>query len=204
MRNKKLYATLIAGALAVSMMGTTVMASTASTTANGQTKFTYSPGTAGPTDPIAPGNEENANNNWMVTYPRTITLMDNNEAEAAQASTKGQAVAFTVKQRQAGADNSDKVTAGNVGDGIQVSGTWTGGNSDIAMNATSGGSTVKMGLVASGTTAFLNSGGTVTTLTVADPDNEGYAVIKTGQVSQAVEGATYTATIDFTFTRTGN
>ena len=77
MKNKKLFAAALTAALAVSMMGTSVMAY------EGKTNFKYTPGTAGPTDPITPGNEETDQNNWMVSYPRNITLMDNNEAASA-------------------------------------------------------------------------------------------------------------------------
>ena len=45
MKNKKLFAAALTAALAVSMMGTSVMAY------DGTTKFTYTPGTSGPIDP---------------------------------------------------------------------------------------------------------------------------------------------------------
>ena len=76
MKNKKLFAAALTAALAVSMMGTSVMASTPS----GTTEFSYTPGTAGPTVPVNPADPENDPNNWIVSYPRSIVLMDNNEA----------------------------------------------------------------------------------------------------------------------------
>ena len=48
MKNKKLFAAALTAALAVSMMGTSVMAY------DGTTKFTYTPGTSGPIDPVNP------------------------------------------------------------------------------------------------------------------------------------------------------
>lgn len=192
---RKLYAALIAGAVVVSMMGTTVMAS------EGTTNFKYSPGTSGPTDPITPGDEETDANNWMVSYPRTITLMDNNESDLANAQTKGQTLNFKVTQRQAGADGRDEVTAGNVGSGITVAaGGWTSGT-DIAMAATTGSSTVNMNLTNAAANAFVQPAATVMTLTNTAPEDQSWAVIKQGDAAKAVEGETYTKAVTFTFTR---
>lgn len=195
MKNKKLFAAALTAALAVSMMGTSVMAY------EGKTNFKYTPGTAGPTDPITPGNGETDQNNWMVSYPRNITLMDNNEAAtAAEASTKGQALTFKVSQRQAGADQSDKVTADNVGSGITVAaGGWTSGT-DITMEGT-GNSTVLMNLADAASSKFLAVDDVMMTLNAKTDTDDGFAVIKNGQVAKAVEGETYTATVNFTFTR---
>ena len=51
MKNRKLYAAALAATLAVSMMGTTVMAADVT----GDTTINYTPGTAGPIDPVNPG-----------------------------------------------------------------------------------------------------------------------------------------------------
>lgn len=195
MKNKKLFAAALTAALAVSMMGTSVMAY------DGTTNFKYTPGTSGPTDPVDPGNEENDTNNWMVSYPRNITLMDNNEAETAdQASAKGQALTFKVSQRQAGSDQSDKVTAANVGSGITVAaGGWATGT-DITMQGT-GSSTVIMNLADAASSKFLAVDDVMMTLDATTDTDDGFAVIKNGEVAKAVEGETYTATVDFTFTR---
>lgn len=194
---RKIYATLIAGALAVSMMGTTVMAY------DGTTNFKYTPGTSGPTDPINPGDEETDPNNWMVSYPRNITLMDNNEGTLETASTKGQELIFKVKQRQAGSDNSDAVSAANVGAGIVVAaGGWASGT-DIDMAASAGTSTVKMNLTNDAVDTLLQPGTTMMTLTSGTGNDEksGYAIIKEGEVSTAVEGVTYTKAVTFSFTQ---
>lgn len=200
MKNKKLFAAALTAALAVSMMGTSVMAY------DGTTNFKYTPGTSGPTDPINPGDEETDPNNWMVSYPRNITLMDNNESNLASASTKGQELAFKVTQRQAGADQDDTVTADNVQGGIVVAAaatdTWTSGE-DITMAATTGSTSVNMNVTNAEVSAFVQPGSTVMTLTSGSGKDEdiAYAVIKQGEVANAADGETYTATVNFAFTQ---
>ena len=201
MKNRKLFAAALAATLAVSAFGTTVMA------AEGVTNFTYTPGTSGPTDPVNPGDEETSENNWMVSYPRQITLMDNNESDLANASTKGQKLEFKVKQRVAGADGSDKVTAGNVGTGIVVAAgqgtaaSWASGT-DITMKGTKKDTnTVIMQIANAESSSFVQPAGTLMTLTNTTDNDQAFAVIKKDEVKKAVEGETYTVDVKFTFTR---
>ena len=204
MKNRKLYAAALAATLAVSAFGTTVMA------AEGTTNFKYQPGTSGPTDPVNPGTEETSANNWMVTYPRQITLMDNNEMKddtVATAATIGQKLEFTVKQRVAGADGSDKVTAGNVGTGIVVAAgqgtanSWASGT-DITMKGTKKDTnTVMMQIANAEGSSFVQPAGTLMTLTNTTDNDQAFAVIKKDEVKKAVEGETYTVDVKFTFTR---
>ena len=196
MKNKKLFAAALTAALAVSMMGTSVMASTPS----GTTEFSYTPGTSGPTVPVNPADPENDANNWMVSYPRSIVLMDNNESDLTNSATKGQKLTFKVKQRVAGTDG-DKVTANNVGTGITVAaGGWTSGT-DILMTASSGNSEVNMNLANAAGDKFLAPADTMMTLTHTADTDDGFAVIKKGDVQTAVEGVTYTKDVTFTFTK---
>ena len=202
MKNRKLYAAALAATLAVSAFGTTVMA------AEGTTNFTYTPGTAGPTEPVNPGDEESSENNWMVYYPRQITLMDNNEAgdTVDTAATVGQKLDFKVTQRTAGADGSKDVTAENVGSGIVVAagegtaGTWTSG-SEITMKGTTDTNTVMMQIADADTTKYVAPTDTVMTLTNTAANDQAFAVIKKDEVKKAVEGETYTVDVKFTFTR---
>ena len=202
MKNKILFAAALTAALAVSMMGTSVMAY------DGTTKFTYTPGTSGPIDPVNPGDEETSENNWMVHYPRNIVLMDNNEMKEDTISTAanvGQKLTFKVTQRQAGSDGSTNVTAANVGTGITVAaGGWTsttGTKTDIEMAASAGGSKVVMGLTDVTPSKFLAPSETMMTLTDTLATDDGYAVIKKDNVKKAVEGVTYTKDVTFTFTK---
>lgn len=199
MKNKKLYAALVAGTLAVSMMGTTVMAS-APTAPSGDTNFIYNSGWSGPTDPVDPGTEDTNPNNWMVNYPKTIELTEDNLADAVgQASTKGEALTFVVKQRVPGASGDGAVTAANVGAGISVKPSatgWTTGT-DITMTGTSG--EVVMNLANALSDAFLTPNQEMLRLTQDTPTDAGYAVVKDN--SAAVDGETYTKTVKFTFTR---
>lgn len=196
MKNKKLYAALVAGTLAVSMMGTTVLAAAPS----GDTNFIYNSGWSGPTNPVDPGTEETNQNNWMVKYPKTIELTEDNLAAApTNAAAKGKALNFVVKQRVPGADGNSSVTAGNVGAGISVKPKatgWTTGT-DITMTGTQG--SVVMSLADSGSTKYLEPNTEMLRLTVAKQTNNGYAVVKDN--SAAVDGETYTKTVTFTFTR---
>lgn len=199
MKNKKLYAALVAGTLAVSMMGTTVMAA-APTAPSGDTNFIYNSGWVGPTNPVDPGEEETDPNNWMVKYPKTIELTEDNLATApANAATKGKTLNFVVKQRVPGSDNNSNVTAGNVGAGISVKPSatdWSTGT-DITMTGTQG--SVVMSLADSESTKYLEPNTEMLRLTDAKQTDDGYAVVKDN--SAAVDGETYTKTVKFTFTR---
>ena len=205
MKNKKLFAAAMTAALAVSMMGTYVMAATPS----GTTEFSYTPGTAGPTVPVNPADPENDPNNWMVSYPRSIVLMDNNEAgetdDATAAKNVGQGLNFDVKQRVPGT-NGNQVTDKNVGKGITIKPSatgWDSGNdiklkdkvspipNEVTMNLIDAGN--------AGTHNYLNPNGTLATLTHTNDTTTGYAVLKYGSVDSAIEGNTYTGNVTFKF-----
>ena len=210
MKNKKLFAAALTAALAVSMMGTSVMASTPS----GTTEFSYTPGTSGPTVPVNPANPENDANNWMVSYPRSIVLMDNNEAgetdDATAAKNVGQGLNFDVKQRVPGTDG-DQVTAANVGNGITIKPSadgWSSGN-DIKLKdkVSPTPNEVTMNLIDAGTGhpdvtyKYLQPNAVLGTLTHTADTTTGYAVLKYGSVDSAIEGNTYTGNVTFTFTK---
>ena len=211
MKNKKLFAAALTAALAVSMMGTSVMASTPS----GTTEFSYTPGTSGPTDPVNPADPENDPNNWMVSYPRSIVLMDNNEAgngaNATTAKNVGQGLNFDVKQRVPGTDG-DQVTDKNVGKGITIKPSATGWDSgnDIKLKdkVSPTPNEVTMNLIDAGTGnpdvtyKYLQPNGVLGTLTHTADATTGYAVLKYGSVDSAIEGNTYTGNVTFTFTKT--
>ena len=200
MKNKKLYAALVAGTLAVSMMGTTVLASTAPTS-KGNTTFTYNSGWTGPTDPVKPGEEETSPNNWMVNYPKAIELTETNLVEqASEASQSGKALNFKIKQRFPGSDG-DAVKAANVGQGISVkpsAAEWNSGT-NITMAGTSG--SVVMSLTDSDATAYLQPDTEMLRLNASTPTqgDNGYAVVTDN--SQAADGVTYSKVVTFTFTR---
>ena len=208
MKNKKLFAAAMTAALAVSMMGTYVMAATPS----GTTEFSYTPGTAGPTVPVNPADPENDPNNWIVSYPRSIVLMDNNEAgenaNATAAKDVGQGLNFDVKQRVPGT-NGNQVTDKNVGKGITIKPSadgWSSGNdiklkdkvsptpNEVTMNLIDAGN--------AGTHNYLNPNGTLATLTHTNDTTTGYAVLKYGSVDSAIEGNTYTGNVTFKFEKT--
>lgn len=199
---RRIYATLIAGALAVSAMGTTVMAADGPS-ATGETDFSYTPGTAGPTDPVDPGQEDTSPNNWMVTYPRQVVLTDSNIGQAGDATTKGAKLDFVVKQKVAGAKGDYVVTADNVGDGIKVvpsANGWTTGTA-INMDGAKASEVVQMSLATSDSSpSLVSQGGTMTTLTSQDYDKTGYALLT--NAVDAVDGTQYTKAVTFTFTRT--
>lgn len=211
MKNKKLFAAALTAALAVSMMGTSVMASTPS----GTTEFSYTPGTSGPTVPVNPADPENDANNWMVSYPRSIVLMDNNEAgngaNATTAKNVGQGLNFDVKQRVPGT-NGDQVTDKNVGNGITIKPSATGWDSgnDIKLKdkVSPTPNEVTMNLIDAGTGnpdvtyKYLQPNGVLGTLTHTADATTGYAVLKYGSVDSAIEGNTYTGNVTFTFTKT--
>lgn len=208
MKNKKLFAAALTAALAVSMMGTSVMASTPS----GTTEFSYTPGTSGPTVPVNPADPENDANNWMVSYPRSIVLMDNNEAgknaDATTAKNVGQGLNFDVKQRVPGTDG-DQVTAANVGNGITIKPSatgWSSGN-DIKLKdkVSPTPNEVTMNLIDAGTGKpdvtykYLQPNAVLGTLTHTADTTTGYAVLKYGSVDSAIEGNTYTGNVTFKF-----
>lgn len=201
MKNKKLYAALVAGTLAVSMMGTTVLA--AAPTASGDTDFIYNSGWVGPVDPVDPGTEDTNPNNWMVNYPKTIELTEDNlETEVTNAATAGKALNFVVKQRVPGASGTGAVTADNVGAGISVkpsAAEWTSGTA-ITMTGSAG--SVVMSLANSDSSAFLNPDEEMLRLTHTVTTDDGYAVVTDN--SAAEDGVTYTKTVKFTFTRETN
>ena len=208
MKNKKLFAAAMTAALAVSMMGTYVMAATPS----GTTEFSYTPGTAGPTVPVNPADPENDPNNWIVSYPRSIVLMDNNEAgenaNATAAKDVGQGLNFDVKQRVPGT-NGDQVTAKNVGNGITIKPSatgWSSGN-DIKLKdkVSPTPNEVTMNLIDAGTGKpnvtykYLQPNAVLGTLTHTADTTTGYAVLKYGSVDSAIEGNTYTGNVTFKF-----
>ena len=201
MKNKKLYTGLVAGTLAVSMMGTTVMA--AAPTASGDTNFIYNSGWAGPVNPVDPGTEDTNPNNWMVNYPKTIELTEDNlETNVANAATAGKALNFVVKQRVPGASGTGAVTADNVGAGISVKPSadeWASGTG-ITMTGSAG--SVVMSLAKADSSAFLNPNDEMLRLTHTVTTDDGYAVVTDN--SAAEDGVTYTKTVKFTFTRETN
>lgn len=208
MKNKKLFAAAMTAALAVSMMGTYVMAATPS----GTTEFSYTPGTSGPTVPVDPTNPEDDPNNWMVSYPRSIVLMDNNEAaenaDATTAKNVGQGLNFDVKQRVPGT-NGDQVTDKNVGKGITIKPSATGWDSgnDIKLKdkVSPTPNEVTMNLIDAGTGnpdvtyKYLQPNEVLGTLTHTADATTGYAVLKYGTVDSAIEGNTYTGNVTFKF-----
>ena len=212
MKNKKLYAAALAAALVVSAFGSTVMAADVT----GTTTFTYQPGTAGPVDPIDPADPENDPNNWMVSYPRSISLTDNNEAAASALGTDaknvGKQLNFHVYQAVPG-ENGDQINANNIGNGLKITATdssdtaWSNSSPDIKLTTTAG-NDVTMNLIESDTKGnnYVNKGGEIDTFTATGgasvhDTTPGYAVLKNGSVKSAVEGATYTGTVTFTFAK---
>lgn len=205
---RKLYATLIAGVVAVSMLGTTVMA--ASGEATGDTKFTYQAGTAGPTDPVEPGQEETDENNWVVSYPRTVTLTDSNigTADSTGFQNNGASLQFSVRQKQAGVDGDYAIKQKNIPNGIDViavdakkissssESVWTAGNNiTLEAQGTSQGTAIMN--LGSFDNAVVAKGGTVGNLTHLVSENAGSAVITSA--NNISDGATFGATVNFRF-----
>ena len=199
MKNKKLFAAALTAALAVSMMGTSVMAATV----QGDTKLQYTPGTAGPIDPVNPGDEETDTNNWMVVYPRTVTLTDSNLRNTSGTEfDNGAALQFTVKQKQAGADNDYTIKNANIPTGIDVTAetattAWSG--TDITMNAiNSGQGTATMQLAGfDASTTALTAGQTLGNLTDTAATKSGKAELT--DATKVVDGNSYATTITFSF-----
>lgn len=196
MKNKKLFAAALTAALAVSMMGTSVMAATS---AQGTTNFTYTPGTAGPIDPVNPGDEETSVNNWMVVYPRTVTLTDSN-VEAGNTFAKGETLKFTVKQKQAGADNDDTIQQANIPQGVKVEAEGAAQNGDYILNGDTQG-TATMHLGGFNDTTITNTAKELGSLTHDAVTKNGKAVIRNNDA--VVDGNTYSGNVTFTFTNPG-
>lgn len=194
MRRRKLYAAALAATLAVSMMGTSVMAAT---TSNGTTKFSYQPGTSGPIDPVNPGDEETSVNNWLVFYPRTVTLTDSNVNTSTDDFTDGASLSFTVKQKQAGADSSDQIQQANIPQGLKVEAEGAGANGDYTLNGDTQG-TATMHLGGFTNTTITNSAKELGSLTYDQVTKSGKAVIRNND--SVVDGNTYTTNVTFTFT----
>lgn len=203
MKNRKLYAALLTGTLAVTMMGTTVFAS--APTGTGSTEITYKGGTMGPTDPVT---DEDGANNWVVSYPRNIELTDSNitnDASQARAG-KGVALNFTVTQREDIAGDGYAVTAGNVGNGLSITATangWSGAtipmdgrDSEIVNMQLTNGTT------SNSTASFLSDNGQIVKLGVNPAhEDDGYATLTSD--SKPIAGKDYTKTVTWTVTRTG-
>ncbi len=196
MKNRKLYAAALAATLAVSAFGTTVMA--AETTANGTTTFKYTPGTAGPIDPVDPGTEETSENNWMVVYPKTIVLTDEN-VETADTFTKGAALKFTVKQKQAGVDG-DAITEDNIPQGLVIEAEGANDTGDYTLTGASG--TATMQLAGFEGTKITSTANEIGVLTYDEATQSGKAKISNN--ASAIEGTEYTTSVTFTFTNPGN
>lgn len=196
---RKIYATLIAGALAVSAMGTTVMAANE---ASGKTDVNYTAGTAGPTDPVKPGEEETSQNNWMVKYPRTVTLTDSNQGTApTDYASKGEKLQFTVTQKVAGEDGDNTIKNENIPMGIDVtlesaSTSWT--EEDITLNPkgdAAGTATMKLGSFSDVTVS--QDAPAVGNLTDSVATNTAKALLT--DTSKVTDGGTYGTTLTFKF-----
>ena len=196
MKNRKLFAAAMTAALAVSMMGTTVMAATS---AEGTTNFKYKPGTAAPVDPVTPGTEETSVNNWMVVYPRNITLTDSN-IEAGDTFTNGAAVTFTVKQKQAGADNDDTIKEANIPSGISVSAQGAGADGNYTLSGTQGSATMQLAGFTG--TKITNTADELGLLRHNASTQSGKA--KISDDSAVVDGNEYTGQVTFTFENPAN
>ncbi len=196
MKNRKLFAAAMTAALAVSMMGTTVMAATS---AEGTTNFKYQPGTAAPVDPVTPGTEETSVNNWMVVYPRNITLTDSN-IEAGDTFTNGAAVTFTVKQKQAGADNDDTIKEANIPSGISVSAQGAGADGNYTLSGTQGSATMQLAGFTG--TKITNTADELGLLRHNASTQSGKA--KISDDSAVVDGNEYTGQVTFTFENPAN
>ena len=198
MKNKKLFAAALTAALAVSMMGTSVMAATP-TSSEGTTNFTYTPGTSGPIDPVDPGTEETSTNNWMVVYPRSITLTDSN-VEPGDTFNNGAELQFTVKQKQAGADGSDEIKAENIPSGVTVSAGGAGTTGDYALSGGAGSATMQLAGF-NGTSKITQDADELGLLLHNASTQSGKA--KISDASKVVDGNTYTGSVTFTFENPG-
>lgn len=189
MKNRKLYAALLTGTLAVTMMGTTVFASAGQT---GTTQFTYEGGTIQP-----PGTGDA--NDWMVKYPTSVKLADSNKAEnAAGSKTTGVPMEFSVTKKDGSAVEEKNIGAA----GLKITATannWSG--TTIKMNGGNG-ETVNMQLtsgVVANQTNFMQSSGVMATLTpgsAATTKATGYASLSSN--SAPVSGQNYSQTVTWT------
>ncbi len=200
MRNKKLYAAVLVGTMAVGMMGSTVMADP-----TGDTTVTYNSGTITPPDPVNPDTADEDPNNWAVTYDRSIMLADSNIGTgASEVQAAGAKISFEVKQKVAGADGVYDIKEGNIGpNGLSVQTTaddeWTAGT-NIAMDGTQG--TVEMQLANSTNSTpadLLAPGEEIVNLTTDRASDNGFAALTEG--SDAKDGITYTKTITWTVSK---
>ena len=198
MKNKKLFAAALTAALAVSMMGTSVMAATP-TSSTGETNFSYTPGTSGPVDPVDPGTEETSTNNWMVVYPRSITLTDTN-VETGATFDKGAALQFTVKQKQAGADGDDTIKEANIPSGVTVSATGAGTEGNYTLSGTNGSATMQLAGF-DGSSKITDVADEMGVLLHDAATQSGKA--KISDASKVVDGNTYTGSVTFTFENPG-
>lgn len=222
---KKLFAL---GAL--STIGATLVAGTPAfaADADGTTNITYQSSTTGPIGPIDPNNPDTDPNNWMVQYPKTISLNEQNklsnaesgyeEAESlakykAEYNTKAKRLEFRVMRQVAGT-NGLEVSADNIGNGIEVTATadstiWQNTKKEISMKENGGNSSIKMAIGSNkGTSAdaktdtetdLVVKDGVVTTLTHTAHTKNGYAVIVDS--NGEVDGKNYSTTVTFQFTR---
>lgn len=194
MKNRKLYAALLTGTLAVTMMGTTVFASAGQT---GTTQFTYEGGTIQPPDG---GNE----NDWMVRYPTSVKLADSNKAaNAGESLTNGVPMEFSVTKK----DGTTEVTTDNIGNGLNITATaagWAATDKVINMDGTNG-EIVNMQLtsgVTNNQTDFMTDGGIMATLTAgstATTKATGYASLSND--SEPISGADYSKTVTWTVSK---
>ena len=221
---KKLFAL---GALSTVGVGLVSGTPTFAADADGTTNIIYQSSTTGPIGPIDPNDPDNDPNNWMVQYPKTINLTEQNKLSnaddgynstnssqryKAEYQKRAKRLEFKVMRQVAGS-NGIEVSAGNIGNGIQVTATTVNGtwiDKEISMEENGGQSSVKMAIGSNtGTTAEATSDahtdliakdGVVTTLkTGTESKKNGYAVIVDS--NGEVDGKNYTTTVTFQFTR---
>lgn len=197
MKNKKFLAAAMTAALAVSMLGTSVMA--AETSAKGTTNFTYTPGTAGPVDPVNPGEEETSVNNWMVVYPRSITLTDSN-VETGDTFNNGAELTFTVKQKQAGADGDDTIKEANIPSGVSVTAEGANATGDYTLSGGEGSAIMQLAGF-DGSSKITSAANELGLLLHDAATQSGKA--KISNASGIVDGNTYTTSVTFTFVNPG-
>lgn len=122
----------------------------------------------------------------------------------------GKQLPFHIYQQVPG-ENGDQINSNNVGQGIKITATassdatWTG--QDIKLTSAENDEVIMNLISADGkSNAYVNQGGEIDTFTAAaggavhDTTN-GYAVLKNGSVETAIEGAVYSGTVTFTFSK---
>ena len=191
---RKVYAAVIAATLAVGMMGTSVMAET---TASGETTFEYKTGGVGPIEPVDPGTEETSVNNWMVYFPKLVTLTDSNVA-TADTFTKGTDVTFTVKQKQPGTDG-DEIKLDNIPSGITVEANVPNEEGNFPLTGSAGSATMQRGTCTTPHTVVTQTNNELGIL------KDGAGATQSGKAkisdnSGVVDGTTYSTNVIFTFT----